>query len=54
MKPCSIGVHLIEFDEFYFGSSFVFVGSLRGRILPGSTEIIHYELLILRAFTVKD
>ena len=38
MKPCPKGVHSIEFDDFYSGPSFVFVGPLRGRILPGYTE----------------
>ena len=33
------GVHSIELDEFYVGPSFVFVGRLRGRILPEFTKI---------------
>ena len=39
MESCSKGVHSIELDEFYSGPSFVFAGPLRGRILPGYTEI---------------
>ena len=53
MKPCSISVHSIEFDEFYMGPSFAFVGPLLERILPGCTEIINDLLLILRAFSAK-
>ena len=38
-ESCSKGVHSIELDEFYSDPSFVFVGLLRGRILPGFTKI---------------
>ena len=39
MKLSWKGVHSIELDEFYSSPSFVFVGPLRGRILPGFTKI---------------
>ena len=38
MESCCKGVHSIELDEFYSDPSFVSVGPLRGRILPGHTE----------------
>ena len=39
MESCSKGIHSIELDEFYVGPSFVFVGPLRGRILPEFKKI---------------